>query len=179
MSATEFALHQQRIESLYVDHHGWLLAWLRRKLGCAHHAADVTHDTFLRIIASRDALFGIQEPRAYLTTAAKRLLVDRSRRQLIEQAYLREMALIAQDLPGHPSPDEILMAVQALEQISAALQGVSLRAREAFLRHYLDGQTHATVAAELGVSKRMVQKYLTQALLHCRAYCPALAEQGA
>ncbi|MFT3804900.1 MAG: sigma-70 family RNA polymerase sigma factor [Burkholderiaceae bacterium] len=176
MSAIEPALQQQRIRDLYADHHGWLLAWLRRRLGCTHHAADVAHDTFLRIVASRDALLGIQEPRAYLSTTAKRLLVDRSRRQAIEQAYLQELALLAQSQPGYPSPDDILMAVQALEQIGTALRGVAPRAREAFLRHYLDEQPQAAIAAELGVSKRMVQKYLVQALLHCRVHCPALDE---
>jgi RNA polymerase sigma-70 factor (ECF subfamily) len=175
MSATEFGA-QQRIEDLYADHHGWLQGWLRRKLGCVHHAADLAHDTFLRIIASRDALLDIREPRAYLTTTAKRLLVDRSRRHLIEQAYLQEMTLLAQSLPGYPSSDEMLMAVEALEQIGAALQGLAPRPREAFLRHYLDEQTHAVIAADLGVSKRMVQKYLAQALLHCSARCPTIGE---
>lgn len=178
MSATNVAL-QHSIEDLYASHHGWLQGWLRKRTGNSHDAADVAHDTFLRIIASRDALLSIREPRAYLTTTAKRLLVDRSRRQLIEQAYLQEMALIAQSLPGYPSADEILTAVQALEQIFAALQGLASRPREAFLRHYLDEQTHVAIAADLRVSKRMVQKYLVQALLHCRNHCPMLAEHGA
>lgn len=174
MSVSESALRQQ-VETLFCDHHGWLLGWLRRRLGCAQHAADVAQDTFVRIIASRDALLGICEPRAYLATTARRLLVDRSRRQAIEQAYLAELALVAEQAPVHPSPDEILMAVQALDQIGAALDGLAPRVREAFLRHYLDEQTHAAIAAELGVSSRMVRKYLAQALLHCGARCPALA----
>lgn len=175
MSAAESVL-QQQIQAFYSNHHGWLYAWLRKKLGCPHNAADVAHDTFVRIIASRDALFGIQEPRAYLTTAAKRLLVDRARRQLIEQAYLAEAALVDDSLPGYPSPEETLMALQALEQICAALADVSAKAREAFLLHYLDQQTHAAIAQRLAVSTRMVRNYLVQALLQCRAQCPALAD---
>ncbi|SAI13402.1 heme uptake regulator [Bordetella ansorpii] len=171
--------YPQQVETLYADHHGWLQRWLRHKLGDAHHAADLAQDTFVRIMASRDALLGIREPRAYLTSTAKWLLVDRARRHAIEQAYLAELALVAETLPCHPSPDEILMAVQALEQIGAALDTVAPRMREAFLRHYLDGQTHADIAAGLGVSKRMVQKYLVQVLLQCRALCPALGEHAA
>ncbi len=177
MAVPEHAL-QQHLQDLYADHSSWLQAWLRRKLGCAHHAADLAHDTFLRIIVSRNALLDIKEPRAYLTATAKRLLVDRSRRQLVEQAYLEELTRLAESLPGYPSPDDVLMAVQALEQIGAALQGAAPRSREAFLRHYLDDQTHAAIAADMGVSKRMVQKYLVQALLHCRAHCLAMAEHG-
>lgn len=167
-----------RVATLYSDHHGWLQGWLRRRLGCAHRAADVAHDTFLRIIASRDAMLGVQEPRAWLTTTAQRLLIDQSRRSLLEQTWLAEMMSHARELPGHPSPDEVLMAVQALTQISTALEGMSARVRETFLRHYLDEQTQADIAADLGVSKRMVQKYLVQALLSCRRHCPALSEHG-
>ncbi|VFR44871.1 hypothetical protein BER2_4156 [plant metagenome] len=32
---------RQQIENLYTDHHGWLLAWLRRRVGCGHRAADL------------------------------------------------------------------------------------------------------------------------------------------
>jgi len=175
MSAAE-SLLQQQVHHLYSDHHGWLLGWLRNKLGCAHHAADVTHDTFVRIIASRDALLGMREPRAYLTTTAQRLMLDRSRRRQVEQAYLAELTLLMNDGRCGPSPEETLMALQALEQIGAALAGLPAKASQAFLLHYLDQRPHADVAAQLGVSVRMVQKYLVQALLQCRAACPALAE---
>lgn len=176
MSSSDLAQHQE-VEALYSVHHGWLHRWLQRKLGCAHHAADVAQDTFVRIIGSRDVLLGIEQPRAYLTTVAKRLLVDRSRRHLVEEAYLAELALIADTLPGYPSPEDIAMAVQALAQIADALEGAPARVREAFLRHYLDDQTHAVIANDMGVSTRMVRKYLVQALLHCRARCAALADQ--
>nr|WP_314630012.1 sigma-70 family RNA polymerase sigma factor [uncultured Janthinobacterium sp.] len=166
---------QQQVQSLYSDHHGWLVGWLRKKLSCPHGAADVAQDTFLRIITSRDALFGMREPRAYLSTTAKRLLLDRARRQMLERTYLAELALLADSLPGAPSPDEVIMAVQALEQIATALGGLSAKARDAFLLHYLEELPQAAVAAQLNVSTRMVQKYLVQALLACRHACPGMA----
>jgi len=159
---------QPDMHSFYSSHHGWLYGWLRKKLGCAHNAADVAQDTFMRIIASRDALLGVQEPRAYLTATAKRLMLDRARRQVIEQSYLAELALTMEQAEGYPSPEEILLAVEALEQISAALQAVATKARDAFLLHYLEGQTQAEVALAIGVSTRMVGKYLVQVLVKCR-----------
>ncbi|SDO19331.1 RNA polymerase sigma-70 factor, ECF subfamily [Rhodoferax sp. OV413] len=158
---------QHEVQALYSAHHGWLHRWLRKKLGCAHNAADVAQDTFLRIITSRDALLGMREPRAYLTTTAQRLIVDRARHRHLEQAYLAELALAAESMSGYPSPEEILVAVQAMEHIGTALQNLSEKARTAFLLHYLDGQTHASIANQLGVSTKMVQKYLAQSLLHC------------
>lgn len=179
MSVTESAPKQQ-LHVLYHSHYDWLRGWLRGKLGCAHEAADVAQDTFMRIIVSRDALFGVQQqPRAYLTTTAKHLLVDRARRKLLQDAYLAELALMAESLAGHPSPEDLMMALQALNQIAVALERVSAKAREAFLLHYLDDQPQAVVAESLGVSTRMVQKYLVQALMQCRASCAALAGMAA
>lgn len=167
MAAGELVFHNE-VHALYSDHHGWLYGWLRRKLGCPHRAADVAQNTFMRVLSARDALCGVEQPRAWLTTTATRLIVDEERRRHIEQAYLAELALWAQDGDGYPSPEQTLVALQALEQLSAVLQAVSTNARLAFVRHYLDGETHATVAAELGVSTKMVQKYLAQVLLQCR-----------
>jgi RNA polymerase sigma-70 factor (ECF subfamily) len=162
---------QQQFHLLYRDHHSWLFSWLRRRMGCTHHAADLAHDTFERLLASRDALLGqplgLQEPRAYLTTTAKRLLIDRARRELLERTYLAELERLAPELAQHPSPEQLLIAMQALEQICQALEGVSAKARAAFLLHYLEGHTHAYVAGQLKVSTKMVQKYLVQVLLHC------------
>lgn len=162
-----FVPSSDAVAQLYENHYSWLFGWLRKKLRCSHNAADVAHDTFVRIIVSRDALIGMREPRAFLTTTAQRLLVDRTRRRVIEEAYLAELTLIADTLPGFPSPEETLATLQALEQIGSALECVSVKAREAFLLHYLEDEPHAAIAARLGVSTRMVHKYLVQCLLHC------------
>lgn len=166
MSAAELAL-QNDVQALYSDHHGWLYGWLRRKLGCPHRAADVAQNTFLRVLDARDALCGVEQPRAWLTTTATRLIVDEERRRRVEQAYLAELAAWADGAEGYPSPEQLLIALQALEQLSAVLGAVSAKARVAFVRHYLDGETLASVAGELGVSTRMVQKYLAQVLVRC------------
>lgn len=51
------------IEKLYHDHHGWLFAWLRKKLSCPHHAADIAQDTFTRLLAMSHLPF-LETPRA-------------------------------------------------------------------------------------------------------------------
>lgn len=167
MPTAELSLRQQ-FQTLYSTHHEWLLGWLRRRLGCPHQAADMAQNTFLRVLAARDALGGVEQPRAWLATTAKRLLIDEARRRRIEQRYLDELTRQASQIDGYPSPEAILTAVQAMIQLDEVLQRVSSNARGAFIRHYLDGETHATVAQELGVSPRMVRKYLAQVLLEAR-----------
>jgi len=103
MSADKLSLHRE-IDALYAGHHAWLRGWLSRKLGCAHRAADLAHDTFMRLLI-RDEPIGADEPRAFLTTVAQRVLSNHWRREQIERAYLD---VLAQRAEAHaPSPEEV------------------------------------------------------------------------
>lgn len=172
MSAAEIA-PAASVEALYTDHHPWLRTWLRRRLGCAQNAADLAQDTFVRVLALHGALPVLQEPRAYLVTTARHLMVDRARRDALERAWHDEWAARAA-LDGHyPPPELAVSALRTLAQLARALDAAPGKARDAFLWHYLDGQTHAHIAARLGVSDRMVRKYLAQVLLQCAATASA------
>lgn len=160
------------LEVWYLEHNHWLIAWLSRRLGCPYSAEDVAQDTFLRITKTRDSLLGVQQPRAFLTTTAKRLLIDRARRQVLEQNYLAEMVLAAEDCSGHPSPERVWQAIDALEQISRVLEGLSDNVQQAFILYYFEGKQQKEIAAQLGVDPRMVRSYLTKVLVHCQELLP-------
>lgn len=163
--ATEGMVRQQMLHRLYVDHSGWLNGWLRRRLGCSQRAADLAQDTFVRVLTRDEDMAAIREPRAYLHTIAKGLLINHWRRRQIEQAYLDALAL--QPEPTAPSPESRLLIIEALLQIDAMLARLPTKVRSAFLMSQLQGMTYATIATELGVSERMVKKYMAQAMLHC------------
>jgi RNA polymerase sigma factor (sigma-70 family) len=155
---------QPPLGRLYSDHHHWLHDWLRRKLGCTHQAADLAHDTFLRVLLAppRDDL---REPRAWLVTVAHGLMVNHLRRQDLERAYLDALA---NHPPAFvPSPEERAVILEALCQIDALLDGLPHRARSAFLMSQLEGLAYGDIAARLGVSVSMVKKYMLQAMTHC------------
>lgn len=154
------------VDALYDAHHGWLYAWLRKKLTCPHQAADVAHDTFIRLL-TLSRLPCIEEPKAYLATTAKRILIDQARKARIEQAYLESVMQCVDVQAQIPSPEQILAAIQVLERISTMLEGLPQKPREAFLLHHLEDCGHVDIAARLGVSERMVRRYLAQALVHC------------
>lgn len=157
--------HRSRqIGQLYCDHHPWLLAWLRRKLGNAFDAADLAHDTFLRVLR-RGPDEAIREPRAYLTTIAGALANSRWRRQALEQAWLETLAALPQ--PMAPSPEERRLALDALEEVARLLAGLPPLVSEAFLLSHLDGLTYSQIAERQGISVHRVQKAMTRALAHC------------
>lgn len=151
-------------QQLYLDHHGWLHGWLRRRLDCTDTAADLAHDTFLRLLGRSEPV-ELQEPRAYLSTIAHGLLVNHWRRQDIERAYRETLA--ARPEPVAVSPEERELVLETLCEIDALLQSLPEQVRRAFLLAQLDGLTYRAIGAELGVSERMVKKYMARAMLHC------------
>nr|WP_202413604.1 sigma-70 family RNA polymerase sigma factor [Duganella sp. CY15W] len=149
---------------MYRSHHGWLHNWLWRKVGCRDGAADIAHDTFMRVLDA-GALETLREPRAYLSTIANGLLVNHWRRLTLERAYLE--ALAVQEAVLEPSPEERALVIEALMQVDAMLASLAPKVREAFLLSQIDGWTYAAIAAHLQVSERMVKKYMAQAMLQC------------
>lgn len=152
------------LSTLYRDHHGWLAGWLRRKLGNGDDAADLAHDTFLRILAARNAA-AIEEPRKYLATIAKGLVVDRFRRQSIEAAWLETLA--ARPEPLAISPETRALILETLLAIDRMLDELGPRAREIFHLAQFEGLTYAAIGERLGVSVTTVKKHLARALAHC------------
>lgn len=174
MPPADTASHRD-ITTLYVDHHRWLQGWLRRKLGNAFDAADLAQDTFIRLLnapagEAGQAAGGLREPRAYLATVARRLLINHLRRQSLEQAYLSALAALPE--PQAPSPEQQLAILQALQEIDAMLDGLPPKVRAVFVLSQIDGLTYAAIADELGMGLRSVKRYMALAMAECILLAP-------
>ncbi|RFD28004.1 RNA polymerase subunit sigma [Pseudomonas sp. GL93] len=152
------------VEVLYNDHHHWLTGWLRRKLGCPENAADLAQDTFIRVLSAREAPTLI-EPRAFLTTVAKRVLFNFYRRQDLERAYLETLA----QMPEHvaPSEEDRAIILQTLLELDQLLDGLPKQVKRAFLLAQLDGLTYAQIGSQLGISIATVKRHLIKAAMRC------------
>ena len=155
------------VERLYCDHYGWLQGWLRRKLGNSFDAADLAHDTFVRLIAkSSPVRFDTPaEARGYLRTTAQNLCINLWHRQEIERAWLETLAAHPEET--HPSAERQAIVLQALYEISTMLCSLPAKAGRAFVLTVACQMNDAEVAAELGVSDRTVRRYVAQAMLGC------------
>lgn len=151
-----------RLESIFREHHSWLVDHVRRYTRSPHGAEDVAGETFLQLALYKE-LDEVREPRALLTTMAKRVLFNIWRRRDLEQSYMD--ALAAMPVPTYPSPEDRLITIQALLAIDSALDGLPPKARQAFLYSQLDGLTYAEIGEKLGVSASMVRQYMVRATL--------------
>ncbi|MDH1012721.1 sigma-70 family RNA polymerase sigma factor [Pseudomonas nicosulfuronedens] len=152
------------VSELYQHHHGWLQGWLRRRLDCHEQAADLAQDTFTRLLGSRRVL-DAREPRAYLTTIAKGLMINWFQRQSLERAYLEALAGLPEELA--PSPEQRYLVLETLHEIDALLARLPDPVRQAFLLAQIEGLKYEAIAQRLGVSLGSVKRYMQQAFRHC------------
>ncbi|OZI65096.1 sigma-70 family RNA polymerase sigma factor [Bordetella genomosp. 1] len=158
------------VDRLYRDHHGWLAGWLRARLGNAGDAADLAHDTFVRVLQARrraaaDAPDG--GSRAFLVHIAKGLMVDHWRRQAVERAYLEALAVLPEAVT--PSVEARALILETLVRIDAALAALPARTREIFLLAQFDGLKYDAIADRMAVSLATVKRHMQAGFVACLA----------
>ncbi|MBE7373887.1 sigma-70 family RNA polymerase sigma factor [Pseudomonas lopnurensis] len=158
-ASTDTALH-----ALYRDHHGWLRGWLRQRLSNSADAADLAQDTFVRVLVARTA-DSLREPRHYLSTIARGLVIDLYRRRSLEQAYLE--ALAAMPVAVQPSLEEQALLFDALLEIDRLLAGLGAKVKQTLILSQFEGLTYPQIAERLGISLRTVNNYMAKAMEHC------------
>lgn len=152
------------LQTLYRDHHRWLQGWLQRRLGNVFDAADLTQDTYVRLIQREpQALGDIRAPRALLATIAQGLAANLYRRRCLEQAWLDTLAVMPASVAESPEHRAILY--ETLVEIDRLLAGLPLPVRQAFLLSQVDGMKQAEIAAELGLSVPTVKRHIARAVV--------------
>lgn len=154
----------QQVHDLYKDHHRWLFSWLRKRLDCAYQAEDLSHDTFIRLLKNNQ-IVSLSEPRAFLTTVAKRVLSNHWRRQSLEQSYLETLAALPECWVI--SEEEKALLFETLNGIDQLLDGLPIPVRKAFLYSQLDGLSQTEIAQKLHISISTVKRYLVKASAQC------------
>ncbi|QHB72457.1 sigma-70 family RNA polymerase sigma factor [Stenotrophomonas sp. 364] len=160
---------REHLGALYRDHRSWLHGWLSGRVGCREAAADLTQDTFARLLQDRD-LAALREPRAFLTTVARGLAANWFRRQALERAYLEYLAQFPEAVL--PSLEEQALVREALQQIDAMLDGLPAMARRVFVLAQFDGLRYDAISDRLGLSLSTVKRHMKRALLGCLLHAP-------
>ncbi len=153
------------VEHVYQHHHAWLVALLDRKAGNRFDACELAHDVFVKLLKRPRPLDSFDGARAYLSTLAHGLCTDMQRRRALERAWHQALALHPPAV--EPSPEERRIVLETLAEVAAMLEQLPAKAARAFVLAHVDGWRYQQIAGELGVSERMVKKYMAQAMLHC------------
>ncbi|MDR6869333.1 RNA polymerase sigma-70 factor (ECF subfamily) [Bosea sp. BE125] len=155
------------IQKLFRHHAKDIARSLRRRGLTAEMAADLTQDTFLRVLSSppRDDA-AHHNPKAYLYQVSRNLSINHIRRErLVERVELDDEAF-AQLAEPLPSPETIVHDRQRLKLVEAALAELPARTRTAFEMHRLGDHTISEVARELDLSVTRTWTLIRDAYRH-------------
>ena len=145
-----------------------VLAFLTVKLRCPHEAADLTQETFARVLAVDDPAT-IRHPRAFLYRIARNLVVDSSRKQTVRARHTVDLVDLEELSSGKPAPDKLAEDEQLYAALRQVIHDMPPRRRQVFVLYRFGGKTQAQIAAQLGISTTMVERHLMKAMEQCRA----------
>lgn len=153
-------------ESLAKD----LLVFLTGRVKCPDTAADLTHETYLRLYQSINNN-PPDNARALAFRIAVNLAIDYQRKITVRNRHISdaEPSSFAETIAGTSAaePIQILMAQQRLGILQAALDELPSDSRTAFLLNGIDGLSYSEIAERLDISKSKVGRLLAQAIAHC------------
>jgi RNA polymerase sigma factor (sigma-70 family) len=136
-----------------------LRIYLRRRLNREGDADEIAQEAMLRIWNARGTV-NLDTARPLLFRIAANLAIDRAR----EHGRWRFTDITDTKAQAETvQPDRAMAAREELSAITAAIAALPENCRNAFVRSRIDGKKHAEIAAEMGISKSMVEKHVAEA----------------
>lgn len=153
------------LRALLVERYEALRRRLTRRLGSGDAAAEVLHETWLRL-GRLSPSQPVARPESYLYRAALNVAADR-REQDQRRLNLSEVEMLRHLDDAELDPERVAAARSDIAALSRALAELPPRCRAIFMAVRLDGKSHREVAEHFGLSIRMIERELKRAVDHC------------
>jgi RNA polymerase sigma factor (sigma-70 family) len=156
------------VERLFAQNAGPLRAFFRKRLPQPQDAGDLAQEVYLRMLRLSD-MQTIRHPEAYLYTVAGNLarehrLLARRRGSTIDvqdaehEDELAQLSTVMGDID----------AERRVQHLREVLRQLPPKCYAVVALQYWHGMSYGEIAAALAISERMVKRYLSQGLAHCR-----------
>lgn len=158
---------QPPFETMLGAHHAEIYRYLRRVTASPSEADDLTQETFLRAWRAYRTLPEEANVRAWLFTIATNLARNHFRS---ESRRRRAHAALEQDGPGplDGGPEGERAMNEARVRVEAAVDGLPLRQRLAFILRKIHDLDYEAIARSLGCSADTARAHVFQALRKVR-----------
>ncbi|WP_444886774.1 RNA polymerase sigma factor [Microbulbifer sp. JMSA008] len=110
----------------------------------------------------------IENPRNYIYTVAKNLLVSHSRYHKSRCRAFHESLSLDYEIPDVITPERTVIGMQDCRCVLKAILGLPPRAGAAFKFHRFEGLTYQDIAERMGISKESVKELIQRALIRVR-----------
>jgi len=154
------------VSRLFREHNRVLVGFLFARLKNEQEAKEIAQEAYVKVLQLEESPGATSFIRAYLFRVAENLAVDRLRqrrsRSRIDQLDSPD------DFFTEPLAERAAIAGQELALLKLAVGELPARCQEAFRLHKLDDHPFVEVAQRMGISERMVRKYVARALVYIR-----------
>lgn len=154
-----------RLKHLYERYWNDLCRHIRATFGAGPpDPQDVAQSAFARYLSIDDQQ-AVENPRAFLYTTARNIALDITRHH---KHANRHSSSVAQDESAQTidefSPERIALAQERAAALSAAIENLPKRQRQALLLHRLHDLSYSEIAERIGSSKSDVRRQIVRAL---------------
>jgi RNA polymerase sigma factor (sigma-70 family) len=136
---------------------------LRGRGASREDAEDLVQEAMLRLHAYTKAGGQVRDEESFVMRTVLNLAID-VKRHAHTELYADEPPENMDLLDMSPALDEVLAAQERLLKMREALDRVSVRTREIFFMHRLQGFSHAEIGSRLGISRSAVEKHVASAV---------------
>lgn len=148
----------------YDEYHLRLLNFLRSGLKAEADAEDVSQEVYLRLLRIPEDRV-VEHPRAYLFRVAANVINDwRAGQKVLETRPTEELDRFA----GPDDSADHYENLKRFERVERALNALPAHYRATIVLKTTHGMTYDEIAAHLGVSERMVKRYIVKAYARLR-----------
>jgi RNA polymerase sigma factor (sigma-70 family) len=165
------------VSILFREHNRLLVGYLTARLRSEQEAKEVAQEAYIRLLE-------LQDPgtpsllRAYLFKTAANLAIDRLRHRQIQHRSEAQPELF-EDLSAtggeFNDPAKLLLAREQVDQLLGYLQELPIKCQRVINLHRVEGLPQHEVAVRVGISERMVRRYVTYAMVYCHLRLDGMA----
>lgn len=155
-----------QIAGIFREHNRTLVGFLVGRLRNEQEAMEIAQEAYVKVLQLEPRHGAVSYLRSYLFRTAENLAVDRMR-QRRSRGRLDQLESLDR-LFDEPLGERVAMAEQELALLRRAVAELPDRCREAFRLHKLEDRPFTEVATLMGVSERMVRKFICRALVYIR-----------
>lgn len=155
---------------LFRAHQRELTQYVARTFGAGPpEPEEVVQAAFARF-AALEHPEAVGNPRAYLYTTSRNIVLDTRRREATRDASAHE-TMIAQtgDAPANSDSERVLIAKQELAIIEATVRTMDVRRQEVLVMHAIHGLSYSEIGRRLGLSETRIRQLFASAIAECEA----------
>lgn len=155
------------VSLLAKEHHGTFMRFLRRRVASsAVEPEDIAQEAYIRMLQYEGSRT-IRAPYFLLLRVAMNVMKDLRRAGQVRRMD-RHRSLAGLELASdEPGPEAAAVHAEELDRVLAAIYELTPRCRQVFLLHRFSDGAYPQIARDLGISVKMVEKYISTALARC------------